>query len=389
MEYFFDNNIYMIFAFILYSILIKEKPNEENKKVIVIYSFIAMLSVFKILDIKKMLIICLLCLFIYFEILIDDYFKLKIIKKVRYKIFDFLYLLIFKYMFVLFVISLLIISNLLTNFIILPTLLKYLLFICIFLYIIFFICNNEFELYSFSHITETLNKKVNFGRFEPVKQKHAEILLYIEDKSFFDRPNNYTIVCWAYIKHRIYRVNNVLYKIRNNRLSTHKIVNIIRFIKYAFGQFIKQLQDLPKFIRRIFRGHSTIEMQLFRSVAVKSGYYKILQRKIAEYIYTPIFFAGLKDYYKLNYQKVSNGYYKNYILVCYLNFAPVFYKGRGYSNVYDMFNNKKTLTNSDFLIYVLGLSGKLNSNIETLTYYGDLFNIKAKQINKSLESIKK
>ena len=72
MEKFFEDNIYVLFALIIYYLLVKEKPNKDNKKIIVIYIFISMLALFNILDLKKMLLLLLVCLFLYFEILVED-----------------------------------------------------------------------------------------------------------------------------------------------------------------------------------------------------------------------------------------------------------------------------------------------------------------------------
>ena len=92
MEYFFTNNLYIIFAFIIYSLYISEKPKEINKRIIVIYSFISLLAFFNVLDIKIMLCIFIFISFLYFEILMNDYYKFKIIKKLRYKVIDFIYI---------------------------------------------------------------------------------------------------------------------------------------------------------------------------------------------------------------------------------------------------------------------------------------------------------
>ena len=72
MDYFFTNNLYIIFALIIYSLFISEKPKEINKKIIVVYSFISLLAFFNILDIKIMLYIFIFISFLYFEVLMEE-----------------------------------------------------------------------------------------------------------------------------------------------------------------------------------------------------------------------------------------------------------------------------------------------------------------------------
>ena len=390
MEYFFENNIYIIFAIITLSFLCKPNYN-DNKKIVIIYLFITMLAIFKILDLKIMLIIFLICFFLYFEFLIDDEFKLIIIKNFIYKIFDFIYLLTFKYLFIFYILDLFIISTSFSHLIYLPPFVKYSIFIIIFIIIISFITNNDFELTSFTKMVNKLNSKVDFGKYPKLDNDKKNILLFIEDRSFFDRPHSYTILCWDYIKYRINKINEVIQKIDDAKGRHHKIKNIWLFLKYAFKQIKKQMQDIPRFWKRIFYGHSTIEMQVFRSIAVKSGYTKKHLRKIAEIFYTPIFFRGLKNYYKLNNQKVSDIYYKNYILACYSNFSLVFYKGQRYANYYEFFKHLKTINNTDFLLYVLCLSSKLDrlNKEKLLNYYGLMLGLNKKDIAKSLKRLPK
>jgi len=394
-EYFLKNNLPAIFAIILYGVFSK-KEIDDKEKVVVSYSFIVLLSILKILDIKIMLIILILISFLYFEVLINDYYKQKIIKKLRYKIVDFIYLLLFKYSFHFYLLSLTIISTTFENYIKLPRYQVLVYFSLIFLYVILYISNNDFELKSFTEIFTTLEKNIDFASFDKLEDRCKKILLYIEDKSYFERPHNYTIFCWDYIKYQINRINAILFKVENGLGKKHTLVSIFTFLKYSIKQFILQLTDIPRFIRRIYNGHSTIEMQLFRSISVNDGYKKKHQRKIAELIYTPIFFSGLKDYFKMNYKTVSDKYFKDYIIACYLKSALVFYNDKTYNNIYSLKENlkSKTFTKCDFLFYVLCLSGKLKK--ERLSEFGReyerylyVFDIPIKELNLSIKKYQK
>lgn len=396
-EQLFNNNIYVIFGFILYTIFTNDNLKHDNKKIIVIYTLMAMLAIFNVLDIKIMLGIFLLLFFLYFEVLIDDYFKLKLFKKISFKFIDCFYLLFFKFSFICFIWAMFMVSDLCSSIFQFPDYQYYFYFAPIFIYVILFISNNDFELKSFDEIIKVLEENVDFNNYEKLSYNKYYILTTIEDKSFYERMNDYTIFCWDFIKYRICKINEVLFRVEISKGRRHNVIRIIKFLKYALKQTLSQLKDIPRFIRRIYNGHSTIEMQLFRSIAVKDGYKKKHQRKIAELIYTPLFFKGLKEYYKSNYQKVSNQYFKNYIIACYLKSSLVFYKGKTYSNIYTFFRRKKVNINDcAFLFYVLCLSGKLNDCPIEVSYfkyefgfYLDIFCIDDKQLENAVKKFQK
>lgn len=385
MEYFFNNNLYIIFAIFLLTYLCNNNI-KDNKKIIIIYLFIILLTIFNILDLQKMILLFLICAFLYFEFLISDNYKLKIIRKIRYKIYDFIYLLLFKYLFGFYIICLFFLSDYFLEITKIPPLIMYVVVAFIMFQILLFISSNEFELSTFDETMNKLNNKINFGHYDELDKSKQKILLFIEDKSFFERPHSYTIICYDYIKYRINRINEVIAKIENAKGRKHKLTHIIKFIKYSFSQFIKQLEDLPTFLNRVINGHSTIEMQLFRSIAVKSGFTKKYQRKIAELVYTPMFFGGLKAYYKNNYDRVSDLYFKNFILAAYLKFAPVFYNKKIYANINEFFGKRKKISDMEFLLYTLCLSGKLDreNSSQIINYYISVFNLNKKSIKKVL-----
>lgn len=393
MEKFFEDNIYVLFALIIYYLLVKEKPNKDNKKIIVIYIFISMLALFNILDLKKMLLLLLVCLFLYFEILVEDDSKFLILRKIFYKLVDFFYLLICKYNFLLFVFSLIFISETFQSKVKLPFVVNFVLFFLILLMVIKNVISNEFELESFSKIHDKL-KKYDFGNYKMLNSKQTEILLFLEDRSFFERKNDYTFLCWDFLKYRLYRINEVVNRIQRGKNQRHPLGKVFIFMKYVCKQIYLQINDIKK-IRKYIRGYSTIEMQLFRSIAVKNGYTKVIDRKIAELIYSQLFFKGLKDFYKLNYKTVSSEYFKKYLLVNYIEYAPIFINGK--QTFIKSFWGKdiELINDSEFFLSVLCLPEKINinklsysyiiNNFENLVVY---FNLNLKELKQAIVSMK-
>ena len=361
---YFSKNLYVLFTVIIFSLFVGDYVKSDKNKIIVIYIFISLLAVFKILSILSMLLIFLILFFLYFEILIDDYYKNVIIRKIRYKIIDFLYLLIFKYHFILFFLGLFFVSSR-ADFIFeifkFDTL--YIRDTLFMLWVFFIVCKisgNIFELCSFTKMYERM-QEINFGNFKKLDDEKTDILLFLEDRSYYLRKNSYTVLSFDYYKYQMTNLKNIL-------------------------------RRLPKKIKSLFRGFSTIEVQLFRSIGINTGYEKTFIRKTTEFIYTPIFFKGLKELYKQNYSTVSDEKYKDYLIKCYLNWALVRFNEKKYKNIYSLFENYKgTISNSDFLFYCLCLS----KNSERITldkeefyknfgYLVDKFNISDNQLTKTL-----
>lgn len=393
MEVFFENQIYVIFGLIIYYLLMNDKPAKDSQKMIVVYIFIAMLAIFNILDIKYMLIIMLLCLFVYLEFLIDDEYKHKIIRKLRYKFVDFVYLVVSKFHIIEFTLCLFLVSNRFEKLIEMPVWSKILLFSLVLIYILGKLDNDDFELYSFTDIYKKINE-INFNDFSKISEYKEYILTGIEDRSFFIRENDYTFLCWNFIKYRLNRIEEIILKVQEKKNEKNKIMYIFRFIWYVLKQLVNQIRDLKQNFKKFWRGYSTIEMQLFRTVAIKNGYKKVFQRKITELIYAQLFFKGLKDYYKLNYQTVSSGYYKKFIMANYLAVAPIMTGGKN-KLIQDFWNKKPSeLTNEEFFLTILCLSGKLkkrkfnyNYIVKNYSYYITVLGIKKTKLRGAVKKM--
>lgn len=392
MEKFFENNVYVLFALVIYYLLISDKPKIINQKIVVIYFFIVMLSMLKILDLKFMLLIVLICLFIYFEFLIDDKYKTKIIRRLLFKIIDFSYLIIIKYNFLGYVFSLLFISNFFTTNIKLPSYINFVIFIFLFMLVIINITNSDFELYSFTEVYDKLNE-INFGNFKKLDKNKIKILITIEDKSFFERKNDYTFLCWDFIKYRLHRINEVITRVEAGKHYKHKLSHIYKFLIYVVKQLFRQIIDIKNYK---IRGYSTIDMQLLRIIFVKDGYEKVFMRKNIEFIYSQLFFKGLKKYYKLNYKEVSSNYFKNFILVNYVKYATLFFNGKVFKLEELWGKDVDKINDSEFFLSVLCLSGRLkykNLNFKNIKNryreYLGFFNLDSNQLKYAIKKMKK
>lgn len=393
MEVFFENQIYVIFGLIIYYLLMNDKPAKDSQKMIVVYIFIAMLAIFNILDIKYMLIIMLLCLFVYLEFLIDDEYKHKIIRKLRYKFVDFIYLVVSKFYIIEFTLCLFLVSNRFEKLIDIPVWSKVLLFLLFLIYILRKLDNDDFELHSFTDIYKKINE-INFNDFSKISEYKEDILTGIEDRSFFIRENDYTFLCWNFVKYRLNRIEEIILKVQEKKNEKNKIMYVFRFIWYVLKKLVYQIRDLKQNFKKFWRGYSTIEMQLFRTVAIKNGYKKVFRRKITELIYAQLFFKGLKDHYKLNYQIVSSGYYKKFIMANYLAVAPIMTGGKN-KLIQDFWNKKPSeLTDEEFFLTILCLSGKLkkkkfnyNYIVKNYSYYITVLGIKKTKLRGAVKKM--
>ena len=345
---FFKDNLYILFGILIYMLFNNSNHEKYNSRVIVIYSLILFFSLSNSLNIIVMLSIFLFLFFFQFEIFIEDNFKHKLINRFWDKIIDCLYLLVFRYCFPLYLLVLFLASK--VDFIMLDLdSLYYLTYsIVIYSYVVFFISSRDFELNSFDDIMKKLSPNA-FSYFTPLSDNKKNILVEIEDRTFFYRRTSYNSLSFWIMMFKIRTVINLFINHRERKINNPEI-------KQTFKE---RLSSIYYFVRRQIRGYSTLEMQLYRQVAVKDGYMRKYQRKIAEFVYSQLLFKNLKKYFKLNYDIVSFERYKLFLIHNYLKYAPVFVGNKKYNNYYDLFG-KRRVSDCDFLLYVLSLSGKLN-----------------------------
>lgn len=376
---------YILFFFTILYIFISSEIKKDENKIILVYMIIFAISYLNILD-KKIMIICFLVIsFLFFEIFSKDEYKTKIIRSLWHKVIDYLYLMIAKYRILSFVILILPFTDWFNKIIVreekhmllIPVILLFLRIfkikqafiitlvwglVCIYnipyltleslliistviflFYLSIEISSNDFEIHTFSKIVGDLGS--DFGYYKPLCEVKEKILIELEDKTFFKRKNDYTILCFSYFNYKLGYDQSAMPNKLNKK--TKIIINYISTVLKLFKIIIIKLFNLC-------RGYSTIEMQLLRQIAIKDGYEKIYKRKPFEFVYAQLFFKGLKNYFKLNYKKVSDDYYKKYIMLKHGEFAPMFIYGRFVKSVKTFWEVPAiNLTNEEFFLTVL------------------------------------
>ena len=191
-------------------------------------------------------------------------------------------------------------------------------------------------------------KPTTFATFTALDDKKREILIEREDRTFLYRKRKYNCINFWIILFKVRTATEIVLNSREARIHFQKQPT-----------FKERLAKIWYYIKRQKRGHGTIEMQLYRQIAVKDGYNEEGQRKLAEIIYSQLLFKNLKKYLKRNYQIVSDERYKMFIINRYLEYAPVYIYKNTYNNYHNLFK-KREVSNCDFFLYTLGLAGKIN-----------------------------
>ncbi|MEG1301552.1 MAG: hypothetical protein RSC93_12690, partial [Erysipelotrichaceae bacterium] len=186
-----------------------------------------------------------------------------------------------------------------------------------------------------------LNVNFNKNRFDTV--------IKLEDKSYYMRNKMSTIISYSYLKYAIKRIENFVKK---------KKVTNKQFLHFK-GNTLK----------KHFRGHSTIEAQLLRSIGIETGYDRkyinILKRKIFETIYVNLVFNNLEEYYKRMRYNNSNRM-KDYILYIYLLSAKSHINDTDYKGLEELFQKEIiNLTDNELFIGTLSFS-KYNLEFESI-----------------------
>lgn len=100
----FGDNIFFLFLFACITIMNYSRMS-ETQKMILFYLMTFGLVILKIISIKESLLFLFIVSFLYLEFLTEDSEKIKFITKLRYKVLDFLFLMVFQYQFILLLIS--------------------------------------------------------------------------------------------------------------------------------------------------------------------------------------------------------------------------------------------------------------------------------------------
>ena len=345
---------YIVFVYTIIFFLFFKNFKSDNIKVLACYYIMFLVSISNIIDKKIFLSLFMFIFYIYNEYLVDDEYKSKIINTTFDRIIDTLYL-VYKYKFVLFVISLFIISNFFKTYIIDLKLVGIFISFIILMYISHKVATNSFEV---NKITDIYHKLGNFNSFNRISKNKSLIITDIEDKTFYIRRNSYTLISVDYLKHKM------------KDLGFNNIFMLIKYFLNKLG-----LNNSLKSVDKI-RGYSTIEMQTFKTLSIKSGFNNRFERKIYELVYTSLYFKGLKRYFKTNYDKVTDKYYKDYILNEYNKCVPIIINGKYYKTIKTFWKKEYyDLTDEEYFLTVLTFSGRIDINKLSYEYIKNNFSI--------------
>lgn len=340
--------------------------------------------------------------FLFEEYWNSDKYKNELVKKMLYKILDFLYQFIFVYKGIEFSISYLILMNKdvisnRINAVYNGNFEKIILMSSGIVLVLSIHLMFKWPVEHFSY-TEIMNKinvwpyykmleiETDIEKFE----QRLKLITDIEDRLFFDR-DSYTFLSLNYIK--VYMCREMKMSTSLNptfmncfwvRLKRTKGIRMrIRLVKKGIQWMANNIVCWTNFkiaiIRKIrkgvfLRGHSTIEMQLFRTLSYKRGItvgkphgiketYNTWVRKCYEIFFTHIFFSGLKKYLLEN-GTVNITYYRLYIVYLYIHTVITWYNEKRYMPMSKLFKEKKISEWSMEKLFVAGLGLSQKNRIE-------------------------
>lgn len=341
----------------------------------------------------------------------DDKYKNKLIKRIVYKITDFLYQFIFVYKGIIFSAAYFILANkdkinikiqniYNQNFEWITVAISAVMLVLA----IHSIFTWSVEHFSYTEMMNRINQYPYYKMLEnELSEEEFEKRLYLitdmEDRFFFQRKS-YTVLSLEYIKRYVQKEQGtpsfqkeVLYRFKRNWKCKKGIRRKIKFLLRSIKQGVKyivylihlKIEKCSTIRRKIFaRGHSTIEMQLFRTLSYKSGIklgkprgvkeaYDTLVRKGYEVFFTHIFFSGLRQYL-LDNGVVNVSYYRQYIVYLYVHTVIAWYNGKRYMPMDRLFGEKKVSEWDMEMLFIegLGLSRKTKVKMERIECYHDI-----------------
>ena len=388
------NKILIYFIGIFY-ILINE-TFDKKQKIIIIYILTYILKLFNIMDLKVMLIVLNIVSFLYISFLSKDDLKNNILCNTLDKIKDYLYKCTFEYSAIYFLLSIILISNSIPNYI--PLLKNINISIemievkinVISLILLGYALNNitsqKYETNSFQEIKNKMDKVAIWTNLDikNIDNEKIEMLIDIEDKSYFIREKSYNFISIEFLKYRFRRkkVGKINLKVKSDRIKEILLQEI-------------HIKSILKKVKRYIRGYSTIEMQIIRTLGVKYGYSKhIICRKVYELLYSKMFFKNLRKYMNKSYLNTEGCVsFKQYLLIIYIGIAPIKINKKRYSNMLKVWNKTSVndISKEQFFISILGLSNRKISNEIIHDYYGivEKYQLSKKKLKRLIEQINK
>lgn len=349
MEDLFNNNIIFVFFFAMIAIY-NYSELKEYQKMAIIYISIYALTILNIIGVKLAIALMLVSLFCFFEILTADELKFKILVNPFYKIVDAIYLSFSQYGFGEMVFALILLRIKLPDPIADKTVVFKILSTLLVILSLTVTLQQKYIIHTFDEMYKIfIDFPINKTQFNQKLNEACYILTSVEDKLYFER-NAYTFLSPKYI-----------IKILKNKIKYQKGNKKIACIIRAGSNFAKNIFDES-------RGYSTIPMQLIRSLGIKSGYNCKYRRKVFEFIYSRMFFQGIKKMLENN-QVVKREHFKEYLLYIYFHKVNTFLGDAKFSkflNAFDMKYNQKNdkdiydCSNEGIFVACMGLSKRAN-----------------------------
>lgn len=359
MEELFNGNIIFVFFFAMIAIY-NYSDLKEYQRIAIIYITVYSLVVTNIIGITLAIILLFLTMFFFLEILTKDEMKFKIIVNPLYKMLDCLYLAFFQYSILEVLIAVILCHK---NFKSLFYCSEKVYMLLSVIMIIIAVTHTLQQKYVINSINEMYrifaDFPINKVKFNHKLEEVCQILVSIEDRTYYERKG-YTFLSI-----------NAIICILKRKVSNYKVSEKIKYTCNAGKNFVKNVLSVD-------RGYSTIPMQLIRSLGVKRGYNYKYRRKIFEFLYSRMFFEGVKR--MLNEDQVTQREkIKDYILYIYFHKVNIFLGDAKFSkflNAFDMQydrKNKKDIydcTNEGIFIACMGLSKRADRiNVNNINYY--------------------
>lgn len=377
-QVFNNNSIYVYFLSCI--VIFSYQHFSKRQRISLIYATTIAMEIISQYSWKLTAVMLFISMFILEEYLSDDKVKCELLSNFRYKTVDFIYQFIFIDVGVGIVANVVLSGRWFRSFFIskgISLVIFYGINIFILLITIHMLNTSKFALCDFKTIKSYFDKfdgkKINWGSNE--LQRRFNIMIALEDKSYFDRRKSYNWLSVEFIKYKIkrykeekewqkqYKSKKTLYQILKCIWRLIKQFRLFRCIaktiKSKIFEVAWSVKDSFRRVNRKIRGCSTLEMQLIRNIGIEKGYDKcVIRRKFFEFFYTYLFFNGLKSYYE-NTQNNKRKNFKEFILYVYLHSIKLSMYGNDFKSINMLFEQERVeeWDINEFYVAILSLTG--------------------------------
>lgn len=352
----FINNIFYVYFFSCVVIL-NYNSFSKNQKITLIYITTFAMKLCTDTRVSVTLVVLVLFMFVLEEYLTLDKVKLRLLTRIGDKFLDFLYEFLFQDAGIWICLTIILSNRSCYEWIKLKTnsvMLFYLIEFVFFFVSVHRLCTNKFAMKSFADIKNYFDQYVEKNLYlkdEDVKCR-LQMLADLEDRSYFIRQNSYNWISIDFLRYKLKkdtaeakrkRFQNWRRKWKEYWKTAWK-----RGIRYCLRKLWEMIVEQRRnmgicfrgFLRRV-RGCSTLEMQFMRVKGLESGYNCVIRRKIFEFVYSYLFFSGLRRYYEQTVTQKKN-YFKEFILYVYIQVIPLEFNGVSFAGIARIFQECKT-----------------------------------------------